>query len=122
MGFLSEAQKAAITTAITTDETTAAVWRNPSASGGKTGARTLLTAALPIRIRPAGQDDSNMKLIPLATPANAANVGHIGKVAVDADVDSGDELRLADGRRFLVEGRGTFTNARLLALSLRRQS
>jgi sorbitol-specific phosphotransferase system component IIA len=40
----------------------------------------------------------------------------IYKVAVDADVKNGDELRI-DGGRYLVEGVGTFTNARLAALS-----
>src|SRR5580765_1753828 len=116
MAFLSETQKAAIVAAVKTDETTAALYRNPAEAGGKTGARTLYTAALPIRIRPAGQDDSNMKLIPLANPLNAARVGHIGKVAVDADVRNGDELRIGS-TRYLVEGVGTFTNARLCALS-----
>ena len=116
MGFLSDTQKAAIRTAIRTDETTAVQYRSPAAAGNKTGARTVLSTALPIRIRPAGQDDANMKLIPLANPLNAAHVGHTGKVAVDADIQSGDELRTA-GRRYLVEGRDTFTNARLVALS-----
>jgi hypothetical protein len=51
-----------------------------------------------IRVRPAGQDDSNMKLIPLANPLNAARVGHMGKVAVDADVRNGDELRIGTTR------------------------
>ncbi len=116
MAFLSTAQNAAIRDAIATDETTADLWRSPGESGGKTGARVLTTAGLPIRIRPAGQDDSNMKMIPIATPLNAARVGHVGKVNVDADVRAGDELRVS-GRRYLVEGRGTFTNARLVALS-----
>lgn len=117
MAFLSEAQKAAIVATIDTDETTADLWRNPAASGGKTGARTDTGVDIPIRIRPAGQDDSNMRLVPLANPINAANIVQMGKVAVDADVRNGDELRMADGRKFLVEGRGTFTNARLIALS-----
>ncbi|MFA9204998.1 MAG: hypothetical protein ACEQSH_00935 [Bacteroidia bacterium] len=116
MGFLSSAQKAAIQTAIQTDETTADLWRNPSESGGKTGARVDTGANIPIRLRPAGQDDSNLKLIPLANPLNAARVTLIGKVAVDADVEDGDELRI-DGARYLVEGFGIFTNARMLALS-----
>ncbi|MDQ2999626.1 MAG: hypothetical protein M3R61_21540, partial [Chloroflexota bacterium] len=77
MAFLSTAQNAAIRVAIDTDEITVAVYRNPIAAGGKTGARTLLSLALPIRIRPAGEDDSNMQLIPLANPLNATRVGHI---------------------------------------------
>src|SRR5258706_5437151 len=116
MAFLNSAQKAAIVAAVTTDETTAALYRNPAEVSGKTGARTLYTAALPICVRPAGQDDSNMKLIPLANPLNAARVGHICQVAVDADIQNGDELQV-NGKRYLVEGRGTFTNARLVALS-----
>jgi hypothetical protein len=116
MGFLSERQKEAIRFAIQTDETTADLWRNPAASGGKVGARVLEIEDLPLRIRPTGQDDSNLKMIPLANPLNAARVGHIGKVAVDADVRSGDELRIGSVR-YLVEGVGTFTNARLCALS-----
>jgi predicted RNA-binding protein len=117
VGFLSASQQAEIRLSIDTDETTADLYRNPAASGGKTGARVLTIEDIPIRIRPAGQDDSNMKLVPLANPVNAANVVQMGKVAVDADIRNGDELRLMDGRRFLVEGRGTFTNARLVALS-----
>lgn len=116
MGFLSSAQQAAIRAAIVTDETTADLWRNPIESAGKTGARADTGTNLAIRIRPAGQDDGALKLIPLANPLNAARVAHIGKVAVDADVQNGDELRV-DGRHYLVEGRGTFTNARLVALS-----
>lgn len=116
MAFLSSAQQAAIRTAIQTDETTADLWRNPSESGGKTGARTDTGTNIPIRVRPAGKDDSNLKLIPLANPLNAVRVTLIGKVAVDADVRTGDELRVS-GTRYLVEGVGTFTNARLAALS-----
>jgi hypothetical protein len=116
MGFLSSAQQSAIRGAIQTDETTADLWRNPSEAGGKVSARTDTGTNLAIRIRPVGQDDSNLKLIPLAVPANAARVGHIGKLAVDADIEHGDELRIA-GTRYLVEGVGTFTNATLAALS-----
>lgn len=116
MAFLSSAQKAAITTAIQTDETTADLWRNPSESGGKTAARTDTGTDIPGRLRPPGQDDSNLKMIPLANPLNAARVAMIYKVAVDADVEDGDELRIA-GARYLVEGVGTFTNARYVALS-----
>lgn len=116
MGFLSSAQKEAIRTAIDTDETLADLWRNPVAADGKTGARVLTTEDIPIRLRPAGKDDSNLLLIPLANPLNAARVTLIGKVAVDADIQNGDELRV-NATRYLVEGRGTFTNARLVALS-----
>lgn len=116
MGFLSERQKEAIRFAIQTNETTADLWRSPSASAGRTGPRTDTGTDIPIRIRPVGQDDSNLKMIPLANPVNAARVAHIGKVAVDADIQSGDELR-SGGKRYQVEGVGTFTNARLVALS-----
>lgn len=116
MGFLSNTQKTAFTTAIRTDETTAELWRNPPASGGRTGARQLEIKALPIRVRPAGQDDSNFKLIPLTNPLNAARVANVGRVAVDADIRYSDELRI-DGVRYLVEGTGTFSNAQLIALS-----
>jgi hypothetical protein len=116
MGFLSSAQKAAITTAITTDETTADLWRNPPESNNRTSARVDTGTNIPIRLRPAGRDDSNLKLIPLANPLNAARVTLIGKVAVSADVRNGDELRIGIAR-YLVEGVGTFTNARLAALS-----
>jgi sorbitol-specific phosphotransferase system component IIA len=40
----------------------------------------------------------------------------MGKVAIDADVRNGDELRIGTVR-YLVDGVGTFTAARLLALS-----
>jgi hypothetical protein len=116
MSFLSAGQQAAIQTAVQTDETTASLYRSPAASGGKTGARTLHTSSIAIRVRPAGKDDSNFSQIPLANPVNVARVNHLGKVAVDADVRNGDELRIGT-TRYLVEGVGTFTNARLLALS-----
>lgn len=116
MGFLSTAQKAAIRAAIVTNETTADLWRNPAESGGRTAARVDTGTDIPIRLRSAGKDDSNLKLIPLANPLNAVRVTVIGKMAVDADVLNGDELRVS-GTRYLVEGVGTFTNARLAALS-----
>lgn len=116
MGFLSTAQKAAIRAALQTDEATADLWRNPSAANSKTAARVDTGTNIPIRVRPVGQDDSNLKQIPLANPLNIARVSRMGKVAVDADVRNGDELRVS-GVRYLVEGVGTFTNARLLALS-----
>lgn len=116
MGFLSETQKSAIRVAIQTDETSADLWRNPAESGGRTSARVDTGTDIPIRLRPAGKDDSNLKLIPLANPLNAARVTVIGKMAVDADVLNGDELRISS-TRYLVEGVGTFTNARLAALS-----
>jgi hypothetical protein len=92
------------------------LWRNPSAAAGKTGARVDTETDIPIRVRPVGQDDSNLKMIPLANPVNIARVKHISKVAIDADVRNGDELRI-DGARYLVEGVGSFTNAQLCALS-----
>jgi hypothetical protein len=116
MGFLSSAQQSAIRGAIQTDETTADLWRNPSEAGGKVSARTDTGTNLSIRIRPVGQDDSNLKLITIPNPVSAARVAHLGKLAVDADIQTGDELRIA-GVRYLVEGVGTFTNARLVALS-----
>ncbi len=116
MAFLTTAQKSAIRAAIQTDEDTADLWRNPIAANGKTGARVDTGTNIPLRIRPVGQDDSNLKQIPLANPLSIARVSHMGKVAIDADVRSGDELRVS-GVRYLVEGVGTFTNARLAALS-----
>jgi len=116
MGFLSEQQRHAIITAVQTDETTAAVWRSPAAVNGKVGARALLTSSIPIRVRPAGEDDSNLRHIPLANPLNATRISMVGKVAWDTDIQHGDELRI-DGVRYVVEGVGTFTNARLAALS-----
>jgi hypothetical protein len=98
------------------DEALADLYRNPAESGGKTGARVDTSTDIPIRIRPAGQDDSNLKLIPIANPVNASRVAHVGKVAIGVDIRSGDELRVGT-TRYLVEGVGTFTNARLAALS-----
>ena len=40
----------------------------------------------------------------------------MGKFAVNADVRTGDELRV-DGVRYLVEGTGIWTNALMVALS-----
>ena len=89
------------------------LWRSPAAVNGKTGAPVLHTAAIPMRIRPAGD---NPKLIARAQPLNAATVSHLGKAAVESDLRYGDELR--DGtRRYKVEGVGKWTNAVLVSLS-----
>ena len=89
------------------------LYRSPAAVNGKTGAPVLHTAAIPMRIRPAGD---NPKLIARAQPVNAATVSHLGKAAKGADLRYGDELR--DGtKRYKVEGVGTWTNAILVALS-----
>ncbi len=89
------------------------LYRSPAAVNGKTGAPVLHTAAIPMRIRPAGD---NPRLITRAQPVNAATVSHLGKAAVDTDLRYGDELR--DGtKRYKVEGVGTWTNAVLVALS-----
>jgi len=120
VGFLSDAQNAAIRAAVVApsveDETLADLWRSPPDAGGKTGARVLTTDGIPIRIRPAGKDDSNLKLIPLANPMNAARVTLIGKVGAGTDIRNGDELRVG-ATKYLVEGKGVFTNAILVALS-----
>lgn len=120
MGTLTEAQKVIIRGAVVApsleDEALADVYRSPAAAEGKTGVRKLELVGVPIRIRPAGQDDSNLKLIPIAHPVNAARVAHVGKVAVGTDIRHGDELRVGTAK-YLVEGVGTFTNARLAALS-----
>ena len=117
MAFLTSSQRAAIRAAIDTDEVEADLYRNPAISGGKVGARVDTGTNVSIRIRPGGEDDSNFKLIPLAQPFNAARQYFVGKVAVDADVRPGtDELRVGS-TRYQVEGVGTFTNARLVALS-----
>lgn len=89
------------------------LWRSPAAVGNKTGAPVLHTSAIPMRIRPAGD---NPKLIARAQPVNAATVSHLGKAAKGADLRYGDELR--DGtKRYKVEGVGAWTNAVLVALS-----
>ena len=89
------------------------LYRSPAAVNGKTGAPVLHTAAIPMRIRPAGD---NPKLIARAQPVNAATVSHLGKAAKGADLRYGDELR--DGtKRYKVEGVGVWTNAVLVALS-----
>ena len=89
------------------------LYRSPAAVNGKTGAPVLHTAAIPMRIRPAGD---NPRLIARAQPVNAATVSHLGKAAKGADLRYGDELR--DGtKRYKVEGVGVWTNAVLVALS-----
>lgn len=108
--------------AIDTDEVTADLWRSPVPAGNKIGPRTDTGIDIPIRIRPGGEDDSNFKLIPLAQPLNSARQYFVGKVALGADVRPGtDELRVGS-TRYQVEGVGTFTNAKLLALSTGRSS
>ena len=92
------------------------LWRSPAAVGNKTGAPVLHTAAIPMRIRPAGDQLRVVKLIARAQPVNAATVSHLGKAAKGADLRYGDELR--DGtKRYKVEGVGVWTNAVLVALS-----
>lgn len=92
------------------------LYRSPAAVGNKTGAPVLHTAAIPMRIRPAGDNRDNPKLIARAQPVNAATVSHLGKAAKGADLRYGDELR--DGtKRYKVEGVGVWTNAVLVALS-----
>ena len=122
MAFLTTSQRQAIVTAVDTDEVTADLWRSPTISGGKVGARVDTGTNIPIRIRPAGEGDSNFKRVPLAQPMNSTRQYYIGKVAADADIRQGtDELRVGS-IRYQVEGVGTFTNARLLALSTGRSS
>ena len=120
MPFLTTAQQAALRASVTTpsitDEALADVWRSPAASGGKVGPRTLTHSAVPCRLRPGGRDDSNYKPVALKDPAAAARVSQMGKFAVNADVRTGDELRV-DGVRYLVEGTGLWTNALMVALS-----
>lgn len=89
------------------------LYRSPAAVGNKTGAPVLHTAALPCRIRPAGD---NPKLIARAQPVNTAAVEHVAKFAAGSDIRYGDELR--DGaKRYKVEGVGKWTNAVLVALT-----
>ncbi len=94
-------------------EQTVDLYRSPAAVGGKTGAPVLHTAAIPCRIRPAGD---NPKQIARAQPVNATTVEYLGKFAAGTDIRYGDELR--DGsKRYKVEGVGKWTNAVLVALS-----
>ncbi len=113
MAFLTTSQCAALRAAIDTDETTVDQYRNPAPAGGKTGAPVRIAVAVPIRIRPAGDAP---KLVALAQPVNAARVSHMGKVAAETDIRTGDELRYA-ARAYRVEGVGLWTNAVLVALS-----
>lgn len=120
MAFLTSNQRAAITTAVDTDEVTADLWRSPAMAAGKVGARVDTGTNIPVRIRPGGEDDSNFQRIPLAQPLNSTRQYFVGKVALSADVRAGtDELRVGT-TRYQVEGVGAFTNAKLLALSTGR--
>ena len=117
MPILSTAENADIVAQVSdpsiTGEQVVDLWRSPAAVGNKTGAPVLHTAAIPMRIRPAGD---NPKLIVRAQPVNAVTVSHLGKAAVDTDLRYGDELR--DGtKRYKVEGVGVWTNAVLVSLS-----
>jgi hypothetical protein len=89
------------------------LYRSPAAVGNKTGAPVLHTAAIPCRIRPAGD---NPRLIARAQPVNAVAVEHVAKFAAGADIRAGDELR-DDTKRYKVEGVGRWTNAVLVALT-----
>jgi len=123
VAFLTSSQRTAIRSAIDTDEVEADLWRSPVPGGNnKIGPRTDTGMNVWVRIRPGGEDDSNFKLIPLSQPLNSARQYFVGKVALEADVRPGtDELRVG-GTRYLVEGVGTFTNAKLIALSTGRNS
>ena len=117
MPTLSAADNAAIRATVgepsITGEQVVDLWRSPAAVGNKTGAPVLHTAAIPCRIRPAGDSP---KQIARAQPVNAAAVEHVAKFATGTDIRYGDELR--DGtKRYKVEGVGTWTNAVLVALS-----
>lgn len=117
MPTLSAAENAAIRATVgdpsIEGEQVVDLWRSPAAVGNKTGAPVLHTAAIPMRIRPAGD---NPKLIARAQPVSAVTVSHLGKAAVDTDLRYGDELR--DGtKRYKVEGVGVWTNAVLVSLS-----
>lgn len=117
MPTLSAAENAAIRATVgepsITGEQVVDLWRSPAAVGNKTGAPVLHTAAIPMRIRPAGD---NPKLIARTQPLNAATVSHVGKAATGTDLRYGDELR--DGsKRYKIEGVGVWTNAVLVALS-----
>ncbi len=117
MPTLSAAENAAIRATVggpsIAGEQVVDLYRSPAAVNGKTGAPVLHTAAIPMRIRPAGD---NPRLITRAQPVNAATVSHLGKAAVDTDLRYGDELR--DGtKRYKVEGVGVWTNAVLVSLS-----
>lgn len=101
---------------IMTEQVTADLYRSPAASGGKTAARVLTTEAIPIILRPVSTNDSNIKMIALNNPLNAARVRMIGKLAIDVAIQNGDELRSA-GVRYLVEGVGIWSTMRLVALS-----
>lgn len=97
-------------------ESTADLYRNPAAAGGKVGAATLTTSAIPIRVRPVSQDPRMQRLIALAQPLSTTRVSHLGKVAAGTDMRVGDELRISTAR-YRIEGVGVWENATLLALS-----
>lgn len=117
MPTLSAAENAAIRATVgepsIAGEQVVDLWRSPAAVNGKTGAPVLHTAAIPMRIRPAGD---NPKLIARAQPLNAATVSHLGKAAVESDLRYGDELREGT-KRYKVEGVGKWANAVLVSLS-----
>lgn len=117
MPTLSAEQRAAVVAEVSAPsiagEQSMDLYRSPAEAGGKIGAAQLQTSAIPVRLRPAGD---NPKLVALAQPLNAARVEYVGKVAAGTDVQLGDEGRIA-GQRYRIEGVGAWSNATLIALS-----
>ena len=93
------------------------IWRSPSASGGKTGARTRIASDVSGWRRPATEDPRMTRLMPiLNTPAARARSTWVLKVAAGTDIRTGDQWR-EDGVSYNVEGVAPFHTGTLCALS-----
>jgi hypothetical protein len=119
MPLLDAAQRDALRTEVhepsITDEQVVDVYRNPVVSGGKTGAPVLFQADMATRIRPVGQAASMTRLLQQTFPLGTARISHLGKVAIDEDVQQGDEWKQG-ARRYKVTGVGVWQNAILVSL------
>ena len=93
------------------------IYRSPTASGGKTGVRTIVAAGVSAWRRPATEDPRMSKLMPIVSaPIARARVTHILKLAAAADIRIGDQWR-EDGVSYNVEGVAAFHTATLCAIS-----
>jgi hypothetical protein len=119
MSLLNARQQAILRTKVyartIADEQVVDVYRNPEVSGGKTGAPVLFKSGMATRIRPTGQAASMTRLLQQTLPLSTARISHLGEVAIDEDVQQGDEWKQGV-RRYKVTGVGVWLDAILVSL------
>ncbi len=92
----------------------AAIWRTPPApAGGKSPAPAPIADAVPCQIWPAAEAQ---KLTAAMPDLGGGRSSHVGFLLDDADLQSGDELRVATGR-YKVLGVGYWSTLLVAGLS-----